>query len=55
MKYKLEVYGWSMESMAHSLNDQQLEDIEILMKDNNYKELWETRFELETEDFSFMS
>ena len=50
MKYKLEVYGWSMEAMSHSLNDQQLEDIEILMKDNNYKELWETRFELETEE-----
>ena len=50
MKYKLEVYGWSMEAMAHSLNDQQLEDIEILMKDKNYKELWESRFELEVEE-----
>jgi|TARA_B110000977_G_scaffold38270_1_gene51463 hypothetical protein len=47
MKYKLEVYGWSVEAMAHSLNNKQLEKIEILMKDNNYDELWESRSELE--------
>ena len=46
MKYKLEVYGWSMEAMAHSLNDQQLEDVDILMKDNNCDELWQIRSEL---------
>jgi len=47
MKYKLEVYGWSMEAMGHSLNDQQLEDVDILMKDNNCDELWQIRSELE--------
>lgn len=47
MKYKLEVYGWSVESTAHSLNDKQLENIEILMKDNEYKELWESKSEME--------
>jgi len=47
MKYKLEVYGWSMEAMGHSLNDQQLEDVDILMKDNHCDELWQIRSELE--------
>ena len=47
MKYKLEVYGWSMEAMGHSLNDQQLEDVDILMRDNNCDELWQIRSELE--------
>jgi hypothetical protein len=47
MKYKLEVYGWSMESVAHSLNDEQLEKVDILMRDNNSDELWEVRHLME--------
>ena len=47
MKYKLEVYGWSMEAMGHSLNDNQLEEVDILMKDNGCEELWQIRSELE--------
>lgn len=49
MKYKLEVYGWSMESIGHSLNDEQLEKVDILMRDNNSDELWEVRHLLEDE------
>lgn len=52
MKYKLEVYGWSMESIGHSLNDEQLEKVDILMRDNNSDELWEVRHLLEDEIIS---
>jgi hypothetical protein len=43
MKYKLEMYGWSVEAMGHSLNDSQVKSIQDLMESNGYSELWEVR------------
>ena len=36
MKYKLELYGWSVEAMGHSLNDSQVKAIQDLMQSNGY-------------------
>ena len=47
MKYKIEIYGWSMESMGFTLTDKQLEEIETIIKDNSVDELWEVRFDLD--------
>ena len=47
MKYKLEMYGWSVEAMGHSLNDSQVKSIQDLMESNGYSELWEVRNDLE--------
>jgi hypothetical protein len=49
MKYKLELYGWSVEAMGHSLNDSQVKAIQDLMQSNGYSELWEVRNYLEEE------
>ena len=49
MKYKLEMYGWSVEAMGHSLNDSQVKSIQDLMESNGYSELWEVRNDLEEE------
>jgi hypothetical protein len=49
MKYKLELYGWSVEAMGHSLNDSQVKAIQDLMQSNGYSELWEVRNDLEEE------
>ena len=49
MKYKLEMYGWSIEAMGHSLNDSQVESIQDLMESDDYDELWEVRHDLEEE------
>ena len=47
MNYQLEMYGWSVETMGHSLDDSQVKSIQDLMDKNNYSELWEVRNELE--------
>lgn len=47
--YKLQVYGWEMEAIAHSISDEQVERIQELMEENEYDELWEVRDELEEE------
>ena len=49
MKYTLELYGWSVEAMGHSLNDSQVKAIQDLMQSNGYSELWEVRNYLEEE------
>jgi hypothetical protein len=49
MKYKLEMYGWSVEAMGHSLNDSQVKSIQDLMESKGYSELWEVRHDLEEE------
>jgi hypothetical protein len=38
-KYKLHVYGWEMESLAHSITNEQVQHIQELMKNNGYNEL----------------
>ena len=48
-KYTLEVYGWEMEALGHSLTDEQVEKIEELMEENEYDELSEARWDLEDE------
>ena len=47
MNFKLEIYGWSVEAMAFSLDNSQVKSILDLMDKNNYSELWEVRNELE--------
>ena len=47
MKYKLEMYGWSVEAMGHSLNDSQVKSIQDLMESNGHSELWEVRNDLD--------
>jgi hypothetical protein len=46
-KYKLNCYGWSLESIGKSLTDEQVKKIEDLMKRAGYEELWEVRYDLE--------
>ncbi len=46
-KYKVEFYGWEMESQGYSLSDEQVEQVRELMEDNGYDELWEIRSEME--------
>lgn len=48
-KYKLKVYGWEMEALAHSMTDEQVKQIQDLMEENEYDELGEARFDLEDE------
>ena len=47
MKYKLELYGWDVEAVGHSITDKQVEDIQSLMKEKGHDELWEVRHDLE--------
>jgi len=49
MKYKLGMYGWSLEATGHSLSDAQVKSIQDLMNSNDYIELWEVRNNLEEE------
>lgn len=47
MKYTVEFYGWEMEAMGFSLTDEQVEKVDILMRDKNAEELWEVRWDME--------
>lgn len=47
MKYKLETYGWQMEACAHSITNEQVAQIEELMSEEGYDELWEARSDIE--------
>ena len=49
-KYKLELYGWEVEAVGHSLTDKQVKDIKSLMKKEEVEELWEVRHEIEEND-----
>jgi len=49
MKYKLELYGWEVEAIGHSLTDEQVKLIKDLMDTNGADELWEVRYDLENE------
>ena len=48
-KYKLEMYGWEVESTGHSITDEQVKSIEDLIKTKGVNELWEVRFDIEDE------
>lgn len=47
--YILNVYGWEMEALAHSLTNEQVTSIQELMEKNGYEELWECRYDIEDE------
>jgi hypothetical protein len=42
-KYVLNVWGWEMEAIGHSISDEQVERIQEIIDDNEYDELWEVR------------
>jgi|694.fasta_scaffold33937_8 hypothetical protein len=46
-KYFLKTYGWEMESVAHSLTDDQVEQIQTLIEENEYDSLSDCRWDLE--------
>lgn len=46
-KYKLEVYGWEMEAVGHSLTNEQVEQIKETLDVNEYDELIEARWDFE--------
>jgi len=48
-KYKLNVYGWEMEAIGHSITNEQVQSIKDLMEENEYTELWECLYDLEDE------
>lgn len=47
-KYQLKVYGWELNGSAHSITDQQVEDIKQYQEENGYDDLSEMAWELET-------
>jgi hypothetical protein len=47
MKYTLNAYGWSMESVAKELTDEQVQIIKDKMEEEGYDELYQIRFELD--------
>lgn len=46
-KYKLNVYGWEMEAVGHSITNEQVQSIKDLMEENGYESVSECIFELE--------
>jgi hypothetical protein len=46
-KYILKTYGWEMEAVAHTISNDQVEQIQSLIDDNGYDELTEARWDLE--------
>ena len=48
-KYKLNVYGWEMEAVGHTLTNEQVQSIKDLMEENGYESVSECIFELEDE------
>jgi hypothetical protein len=46
-KYRLQVYGWEVDAMGHTLTDEQVQQIKDLMEENGYDQLWECRTDLE--------
>ncbi len=47
-KYQLKVYGWELNGSAHSITDQQVEDIKKYQEENGYDDLSEMAWDLET-------
>ncbi len=47
-KYQLKVYGWELNASAQSLTDQQVQDIQEYQEENEYEDLSEMAWELET-------
>ena len=47
-KYQLKVYGWELNASAHSITDQQVDDIKQYQEENGYDDLSEMAWDLET-------
>lgn len=47
-KYQLKVYGWELNASAQSLTEQQVLDIQEYQEENEYEDLSEMAWELET-------
>lgn len=47
-KYKLKVYGWELNASAHSLTDQQVNDLREYQEENDHDDLTEMAWEIET-------
>lgn len=45
-KYKLECYGWSIEAVAKSLTERQVDDILLLMEKNGYEEFQDIQLKM---------
>jgi len=44
VNYKLDMYGWEVESTGHSITDEQVKSIEGLIKSKGINNLWGVRF-----------
>tara|TARA_B100000795_G_scaffold72593_1_gene51275 strand:+ start:11829 stop:12443 length:615 start_codon:yes stop_codon:yes gene_type:complete len=49
MNYRIQCFGWEVEFIAHSLTNNQVLQILEVLEDNEYSELWEARFQFESE------
>lgn len=47
-KYQLKVYGWELNASAHSITDQDVENIKEYQEENGYEDLSEMAWDLET-------
>lgn len=47
-KYQLKVYGWELNASAHSLTDQEVEQVKEYQEENGYDDLSEMAWDLET-------
>lgn len=47
-KYQLKVYGWELNASAHSISNQEVEDIKQYQEENGYDDLSEMAWDLET-------
>lgn len=47
-KYQLKVYGWELNASAHSLTEQEVQDVENYQEENGYDDLSELGWELES-------
>ena len=47
-KYQLKVYGWELNASAHSLTNEQVEDLKEYQEENGHDDLSEMAWEIET-------
>jgi hypothetical protein len=46
--YQLKIFGWELNASAHSITDQEVEDIKQFQEDNGYDDLSEMAWDLES-------
>lgn len=47
-KYQLKIYGWELNASAHSLTNQEVEDIKLFQDENGYDDLSDMAWDIET-------